>query len=242
MAVPTIASTAAAAEGTGTTLAVNYPSTVNSGDLLMLFYGSTGDNVPATPTDWAAGPTANIVASVVVAVFTKIADGTETGSLTLTGLDSGPPHQGRMFRSADADSIEGASTSVGESSKSIAPPDLTSTAVDRLGFAITSINDDETASSLTGETGGDFTLHSGDLTALGNDNSLSYQTASMATAATISGGTWTFGGANEDIANAVFAIFLDPGGAPDTDQLATLSDPDRTIGPVRAARLGGLLQ
>lgn len=37
-------------------------------------------------------------------------------------------------------------------------------------------------------------------------------------------------------------ITVDEPGGVDTDQLATLSDSDRTIGPVRAHRLGGVLQ
>ncbi len=101
--------TGAPAVATGTTtLSVAYPTTVAAGNLLILFIANKyPTNGPATPDGWTApsgnqysrgGGTPGVdTGDVYITLFLKIADGTETGnvSVTLTGANTSI---GRIFR------------------------------------------------------------------------------------------------------------------------------------------------
>jgi hypothetical protein len=77
----------------GTTTTADYPTGIAGGDLLVLcIVNKYPANPPATPSGWAlqgqasggsgvSGPSAG---QVLTTVFTKVADGTETGSLTIS--------------------------------------------------------------------------------------------------------------------------------------------------------------
>ena len=141
-------------------------------------------------------------------------------------LNPGPPdvsHADRLVGRVEwnapfgAGAVEVTGNHSGAASKTIDHPDVVTTGADRLVIAVTGVNDDETAASFTGETGGDFTLATDDLTALGTDMALSMQTAGMASSGTISGGTWTYGGATETWATVAFAIFDSGGDTSDLD-------------------------
>ena len=208
MAIPTLDSSAAAIEGTGTSLAVPFPGTVNSGDQLLLTYGVSSATGAATPSGWTLQKTAS-QGACTAELYTKSASGSETGTLTFTVNTDGEPKLARMYRSTDADSIE-AIVSSSASGKTVDHADIVSTDTDRLAMTVTSINDDESASSFTSETGGDLTLLVDDTTALDNDHGLSLQTADLASAVTLSGGTWAYSGATEQWVTIGFAIFQSP--------------------------------
>jgi hypothetical protein len=205
MAVPTIANSGAhAADNTTADLAVPYPSGINSGDLLLLVIGASDVSSWSTPSGWAVEGTVNFAQNIIY-VFSKTADGTETGNLNVTPANS-QVHMGRMYRSADGDTIEAVATNA-VSTKTPTHPDITTLTADSLVLCFGSVNDDETPSSFTGETGGDLTLHSSDSTTLGTDHLIYLQTADMASTGTISGGSWSFGGANESWAHVIFALY-----------------------------------
>lgn len=206
MPIPTIASQGAAAEGSGSTLAVDYPATVNDGDMLIFTCGQFSDQEPDVPTGFTQRAFINSVTACGVTVWTRIADGTETGSITITGLINARVKIGRMYRSNNADSIEAIGTTA-DSSKIILHADVSTSNPNRLVLCVSGVNDDETAASFDGETGGDLTLHTADTSAIGNDFALSLQTAGMASSGVISGGDWSYNGAGEDWATVSFAIF-----------------------------------
>lgn len=206
--VPSIHASGAAASGTGTSLNVPYPTIASedSGKLLILTYvNGSSTNLPSTPSGWLIVGTATGT-GVVTRVYRKLSDGTESGNLSLTGLNSGDSHIARIHLFDGADLVEGASTNTG-SSKNPAHASVTTSGDDRLVLSVMGINDDETASSYTGETGGDFTLTYNDTSTVGNDVGMSLQEAPVASSGTISGGSWSYSGAGEDWADVSFAVY-----------------------------------
>ena len=199
MAVPVFDSSGALTLATNdSSIEVDYPATVNSGDMLILTFAERNSTIPGVPTGFTLVDSMTQSGQHSIAVWKRVADGTETGSVTISTAASSL-QMGRMHRFTGADSSEDADT-VGATSRDPAHPDTTTTGTDRLAVAVTFVNDDDAASSFTGETGGDFTLDIDDTTIVGQDGGLSMQTASMATSGTISGGTWgtPISGANED--------------------------------------------
>jgi len=188
MAVPTIAASGAGAVSFSTDLNVPYPAGITAGDLLFVhtvISSSVGMNIPAGWTEvrntGATDPRAQ--------VFRKIADGTETGNLTISTASSNTVRTGRMHRSDDADTIEAVVNNTG-AGRTVSHPDITTLTADSLVCMFTGIRNDEAALSFTGETGGDLTLLNDFLTTTGSDQANSCQTADMASPGTISGGTW----------------------------------------------------
>ena len=220
MAIPVFqtADSGAAVAGTGTSLAVPYPSNISAGDFLLLTYGMHKAEAPNTPSGWTIIESRQSGSEVRIDTFFKIAAGTESGNLTFTTNGDTFAKIARMHRFTGADSVEANANSTA-SGKIIDHPDIVTTGADRLAIAFTSLNDDETATSFTGETGGDLTLDFQDTTALGSDHHISIQSADMASSGTLSGGTWSFGGASEQWLTAGFALFQAAGGA-DHDLLA----------------------
>jgi hypothetical protein len=215
MAVPVIATSGTAAStASATTLDVPYPSGIATDDFLFCsVVDGSGHTVPNTPSGWSATASPLVSGAVRKITFYRDAIGSESGNLTLTGLTNGNSYIARMYRISGKHLIEdGASNGNQGTSKTPGHPDVTTTDVDRLVLVLGGVDDNETASSFTGETGGDLTLHSQDGSALGNDALLYLQTADMATSGTISGGTWTYTGATENWAHNAFAVYADATG------------------------------
>ncbi len=205
---PDIESAGSAVFGTGTSLSVPYPTiaAADAGKLLLLAYvNGTSTNVPTTPSGWTIIATATGT-NVVTRIYRMLSAGTETGNLSLSGLNSGDAHISRMLLITRADTVEASATNTG-SDKTPAHASVTTTGAGRLVLSFMGINDDETASSFTGETGGNFVLYSNSTTALGDDGGLSIQQADLTASGTISGGTWSYSGATEDWADVSFACY-----------------------------------
>lgn len=102
----------AVAAGT-TSLSVPYPTGITVGDMLVLCIANKySPNLPSLPSGWITGLTNNQATgssgsngidtgSATSTVFLKIADGTETGNLSVT-ITSGNAAVGRMFRYSKA--------------------------------------------------------------------------------------------------------------------------------------------
>ena len=140
MAVPTLDSSAAAVISDAQFINIPYPGTVNSGDLLLIIYGKDSDTDPETPSGWTLVKTDVISGEVRASVFSKIATGSESGTLSFHTQQPGVIAIARMFRSTDADTVEAAAAS-NASSKTIDHPDIVTTGADRLALAVTVIND-----------------------------------------------------------------------------------------------------
>lgn len=65
--------------------APNYPSGIQAGELLVIHLGTKYGN-PAAPSGWTLQATAQATSGARSSAYTKIADGSETGSLTLTNF------------------------------------------------------------------------------------------------------------------------------------------------------------
>lgn len=78
-------------------------------------------------------------------------------------------------------------------STTLADTAVTTLGVDRLAVNVVAVNDDNALGSFTGESGGDWTLAADYGTATGTDGEIGLQTAAMAAAGTIDGGTFTLG-------------------------------------------------
>lgn len=88
-----------------TTLTADYPATVNSGDLLVVFTYQAADTTHTTPTDWTLLRFTAPGFAGVLSSYYKVADGTETGSLSITsGSNFRATHQ--MFRFSSASGID----------------------------------------------------------------------------------------------------------------------------------------
>src|ERR1041385_2007993 len=101
--------TQSSASATGTTsLSVAYPTGIVAGDLLVLPISSKyPTNGPVTPTGWTLLPDAQAsgghgssgtnTGNVYMTVFFKVADGTESGNLSVS-IPSGNAAMARMYR------------------------------------------------------------------------------------------------------------------------------------------------
>ncbi len=207
MALPVLETSGASVLSTAQTIDVPFPASIAADDLLIITYGQRRAITPSLPSGFTEIVKQTSGADCTTVAYKKIATGSESGDLSWdTGEDGSRAKIARMHRYSGADTVAATATS-SASSKTIDHPDVVTTVADSLVLAVTGINDNETAASFTGETGGDFTLTFDDTTALGSDFGLSLQTAGMVSTGTISGGTWTYGGATEQWSTIGFAIF-----------------------------------
>lgn len=215
MAVPAFGAAGTGAASTTGSISVPYPSGITAGQLLIahIFRFDDGDAAPTTPSGWtakysAAGGTSSLH------VFTKIAVGTESGSLAFTIGDGTDGFYGQMYRftgdTADWQFEDG--TSATGSSASATMSAVTTTGADRLAINVLAVNNDVTVAAPTGETGGDWVEAVAEFTSTsGTDGTLSLLTANMASAWTITGGTSTLGSSARWITKS-FAIYAQASG------------------------------
>ncbi len=215
MAIPAFFATGglAASSTTDITLDVPFPATVNSGDFIIMFLGHryTFDDPPAP---WAKIDDHNRVTNLGFgAAWYIIADGTETGTVTLTGFDSGAPQSARMVSWTGADSFE-VMTSIDDNTTDILHTDIVSGGPDRLAIVFGYALVDQTPMvSFTGETGGDLVMLYSDVVAVGVKQTHAIHSADMASAGTISGGSSWLGGSAYNWLSLAFTIY-EAGGAP----------------------------
>lgn len=237
MAVPAYAAAGTGSTSTTGTLSPAYPAGISAGDLLVLHvsgqHGSSGSADVVEPSGWTTvvnDDTTN--ATYYGAVFTKVADGTESGTLSVSKANESVVSQARIYRftgAGAATDTEGVASGLHGSGTTINMLSVTTTAADRLCLHLTFIRDSTSnqgapvQASATGETGGDWTEAVAEYTSTtGPDESLGLQTAGMASAGTISGGSFN---TNHSVIGfkVAFAIF------PATSTNATVSPPVATV-------------
>ena len=132
-------------------------------------------------------------------IWGKIADGTETGSVTVTfPNDSAVLKMARCFRfkynntTSVAAAVESINTGQANSN-TVSAANVTSTVGLALAVQFVAVADNNATGSFTGESGGDYTEDATYLTGLGDDGTHSVQTAELATAGSITGGSFTMG-------------------------------------------------
>lgn len=195
MAVPTLHASATGAYvpgGSTTDIAVPYP-TVSAADVLVLHIveKNAGNpfETPTTPSGWTALFAADFLDDGTQArswVFTKVATGAESGSLTVTFSGTTNYRMARMYAFSGASgSVEGGNLR-SDNGATILQPNLVTTGVDRLAVALVASVSAIAVGDFTGETGGNFVEA---VAEYAPNATLQLETAAMAVAGTISGGS-----------------------------------------------------
>jgi hypothetical protein len=183
------------------------------GDIFIAHVGIRNTAVAInTPSGWTTikeAIDANGAATGHHTAFYKVADGTETGNLTITfTTDTTDVKLARVyrFRGSAGDTLFGTKvTNGGGGSTTLSAPTVVCEAKS-LAICLTYETDNNTFTEFTGETGGDWTLATAVFaTGLGADSLLALHVATMDSAGTITGGTTTMA-ANATWGNLAFAL------------------------------------
>ena len=184
---------------------VNYPSGIASGNMLILhvFAHETSAVNPPTitaPTGWTESRNDSI-AKATSAIFYKIADGTESGSVSLSVFGEGSEtYLGVIYRFSNASSITSLTTASSSASSTSMPANSVTT--QNLGIAcqFMSCRGVSTITEITGESGGDYTESDVEVTdgTGASGITMSLQIDETATGTTITGGTATLGTSRPD--------------------------------------------
>ena len=180
---------AGSASGSGTSLAVNYPATVNANDFLVVHVYTTNSSSITTPSGWTSIASASSGFQLWHAYY-KLAAGTEGGgTLTVSFSFQNTGAFARIYRFTGG-GIEGAAGVATASSTTIADQGVTTSGNGRLAVNLVALAGSRTIGNFTGMTGGTWAEAVAEYTStVGNDATLQVQTASIATATTINGGT-----------------------------------------------------
>lgn len=86
-------------EASSTAVDLTYPTTVNSGELLVAVVAYNTGTFTVAPTGWTLRVGGGTAGGIRIALFTKVSDGTETGTVTFTKTTGGASVIGGvMFR------------------------------------------------------------------------------------------------------------------------------------------------
>lgn len=207
-------------EGTGSALASianltpSYPVTgLAAGDIFFCHAAIRNlTTVFETPSGWTLVgglPDSNNAGNSWL--FYKVADGTETGNLTLTTIgDTIDVKLAKIyrFRGAAGSNLFGTNvTNTGSGSTTLSAPTVVGTETLGLAVCFTYESDNNGFTEFTGESGGDWTIPGTNFaTSLGADSLLSLQTAVLASPGTISGGSTTMA-ASASWINRAFVLY-----------------------------------
>ena len=186
----------AAGGGSGTTgnPTPSYPSGLQSDDLILLQVTVRDTaNTPTTPNGFTLLYGPDSTGTGRQWIYYKFATGSESGTITVTiGGSSCKIARMYSFRNVALSSFtEGGGFGSGSSSTLYAQS-VTTTDTKRLAVSFVFINDNNAVGSFTGETGGNWgEAVSEYTTSAGSDGCVQLQTATMASAGTISGGSYS---------------------------------------------------
>lgn len=193
--------------GTTGALSVPYPSSFAAGDLLLVqvsIHSATG--VISTPAGWTVmggGPyQISSTDSGMHGVYGKIADGSESGTLSVSfSTDSGVCKMGRMYSFTNVfPSIGSLTESASEghaNSATVSARSLTATNSRSLGVQFVVVIDDNAFGAFTGATGGTYIEATPEFTTTdGNDGCMSLQIVEFPSAGSVTGGSYVMAGAD----------------------------------------------
>jgi hypothetical protein len=177
---------------TGNTISPTYPGSLQPNDLILLQV-TVRDmaSIPTTPAGFTFLYGTDSTGYGQQWIYYKFSDGTETGALTVTA-EGTACKIARMyaFRNVALSSFTEGENFDNRYTSTIYAPSVTTTGVNRLAVAFVFVNNDRTVDSFTGESGGNWTEATSEFTTTqGEDGCVQLQTAAMATAGTISGGS-----------------------------------------------------
>lgn len=181
-----------AAGGTGS-LTPSYPSGCASGDLLIIQITVRSATAPDAIDGWSDLYVGDSNGTTRQYLRYKFAGGGESGTVSVTfGADT-TTHIAVIWRFSGVPSIsliENASHATG-SDESIEIPSVTTSRTNGLVLAFTYVSDNNSIGEAAGESGGTYVEQYEYSTSAGSDGAVQLQTATMATAGTISGGVST---------------------------------------------------
>ena len=191
------------AAGTGSGVTGNptpaYPSGLQADDLIILQVTVRNTaTTPTTPTGFTLLYGPDSTGTGRQWIYNKFSDGTESGTITVT-IGGTVCKMARMyaFRNVALSNFnEGGGFGSGTGA-TISAQSVTTTDVKRLVVSFVLVNDDNAVGSFTGETGGDWTEAVAEFTTTaGSDGCVQLQTATMALAGTILGGSYVMSAAD----------------------------------------------
>jgi hypothetical protein len=142
-------------------------------------------------------------------IYTKTATSTDTGTLAVT-IPASNVNAARMYAfsgvRATLPFLEGVATA-SDADGSLNGPTVTTTGANRLAVAFISLDTNQPMAPFTGELGGDWTEPVAEfLTDAGSNFGIQIQTATLATAGTLSGGQASFGNGPDASICRAFAL------------------------------------
>ena len=201
------------AGGTGTqtsgagVIAPSYPASITGGMLLLLLVKVKDAGVAAitTPSGWTLITSSSVASTNLFKAFYKVADGTESGTLSVTVTDSAYA-VARIYRFSNGTGVEAAnSNNSAGSSTTCSNVNVTTTLT--LEMACQCYSWEGTATTIgnsSGESGADYTEAVAVYASA--TAGLDLQTATCAAASTITGGSATLGAAKTNHENIGFAF------------------------------------
>jgi hypothetical protein len=188
----------AAGTGSGTTgnPTPRYPTGLRANDLILMQVTVRDvSTTPTTPTGFTLlyGPDSTGYGRQWI--YYKFSNGTETGTITVT-IGGGSCKIARVyaFRNVARSSFTEGERFGSGTGKYIYAQSVTTTNVNRLAVSFVFVNDDNPVGSFNLENGGNWTEAVSEFrTNAGSDGCVQLQTATMATAGTISGGSYSMG-------------------------------------------------
>lgn len=208
--IPTVNTPGAGNTSSTTTLSLAYPAVVTAGVKLVIHVEVRSGGTLTTPAGWTLERNAlSGTGSFRTYVFSKVAVGSESGSLAIT-VSGAVFSSGRMYSFSGVGAIE-AVDGQGNNNVTMVQKPLTTLGVNRLAVALTSVAVGQALDPFTGTTGGTWTESAAEYNP-GSGNALGIQTAPMSSVGTISGGTDTITSSDWDVTT----LALTPsGGTPD---------------------------
>ncbi len=214
MASPTFAAAGAGAASVSGSVAVPYPSSLVSGDLLVLHLATRGMGALSVPSGWTSLTSNTSATNVKEFALYKWSTGTETGTQNVTFLGgfASRGEFGRMYRFSNpkqTSPFEGTGSSTGTSA-TIADQTVTTTAASRIAVNLVALASNQTIGAFSGESGGTWVEAVSEYnSASGLGITMQLQTADMPSTGTIDGGTVSVG-TSGDFVVIGFAILPTP--------------------------------
>lgn len=208
--MPEYVSAGAANTSATGTVNVDFPASILAGDILLGsgFGSATGadQDMSTPPTDFSLVGHTTGASNRCGALYWKRATGSESGTIAFTNGGTGSVTTGGRiyairYALASGTPYEAHTTTAEASSTTITQLSVTSTDVLRLAIHVTSYGAATTATAFSGESNGDFTEPVAESTS--GSMGFQIQTAAMAAATTISGGTATLGSAAVKIRHVI---------------------------------------
>jgi hypothetical protein len=187
-----------------------YPSGLVANDLILLQVTVRDtSNTPSTPTGFT--PLYSAESSTVARqwIYYKFSTGSESGTITITiGGTSCKVARMYSFRNVALSSFtEGGGFGYSASSTTMSAQSVTTTGINELDVSFNFVTYNTAVASFTGETGGDWIEAVAEFTTTaGSRGCVQLQTATMASAGTISGGTLSLGSTARSWGVRAFAL------------------------------------